>query len=170
VVCATAAYAILHAGTSRVDRVVPPRTSSIRLGLAGALMIAAWGCGSSPVTRSRIEKSIAATFANLVHAQLSRIGLLPLSPSSLSVKADCHRTSGGAAGAGDWICTLIWSGPNGTRLQDMYDLSVGTDGCYTASVDPTESQLGGPTVTTVAGQTKRNLLYKFRRMLRYDLL
>ncbi len=138
-----------------------PCTLWVRLGLAGVLMIASSSCTSSPITSSRIEKSIASTFANLVHAQISRVGLSPLSASDISVKANCHRATGGGAGAGDWVCTLVWSGPNGTLLQDTYDLSVATDGCYTAAVDPTESQLGGPTLTTADGKTQRNLLYKF---------
>jgi ABC-2 type transport system permease protein len=140
---------------------VQPCFAGLRLGLAGALMIASWGCESSPITSPRIEKSIASTFANLVHAQISRVGLSPLAASEISVKANCHRATGGGAGAGDWACTLVWSGPNGTLLQDTYDLFVATDGCYTAAVDPRESQLGGATLTTADGKTQRNLLYKF---------
>jgi hypothetical protein len=81
--------------------------------------------------------------------------------SDISVKGNCHRATGVDPGAGEWICTLVWSGPNGTPLRDTYDLSVGTDGCYAAAVDPTESQLGGPALTGADGKTERNLLYKF---------
>src|SRR5262245_22471626 len=126
-----------------------------------ALAITTGNCGLSPVTSARIETSVANTFANLVHAQLSRIGLGPVTPSDIRVKATCHRPGGGDRGAGEWVCTLVWSGPNGTVLQDTFDVTAGPDGCYTASVDPTESQLGGPTIKTVDGRTERNLLYRF---------
>jgi hypothetical protein len=46
-------------------------------------------------------------------------------------------------------------------LRDAYDLFVGTDGCYTATVDVTEGHLGGPTVKSSDGRDVRNLLYAF---------
>jgi hypothetical protein len=81
--------------------------------------------------------------------------------SDITVTASCYRSNGGAIGAGEWVCTLIWHGPNQATLHDTYDLSVGTDGCYTAVVDAAESQLGGPTIKTADGTSVRNLLYSF---------
>jgi hypothetical protein len=54
----------------------------------------------------------------------------------------------------------VWYGPNRASLRDTYDLSVGTDGCYTATVDGSEA-LGGPTITLPDGRNVRNLLYTF---------
>jgi hypothetical protein len=118
-------------------------------------------CGSSPITADRIEHAIKPTFANLVHVQISRLGLSPVAVSDLQVSASCYRPGGRKSGAGDWICMLIWSGPNGPSLHDRYDVSVTTDGCYTASVDASESQLGGPTIRTQDGRAIRNVLYAF---------
>ena len=131
--------------------------------LAIAVSLAVCGCGPSPITGVRIEASIARTFANLVHAQLSRVGLSPLAGSDINVVATCRRTvaAGGAAGAGDWVCTLAWYGPNRKILRDTYDLFVGTDGCYTATADGAEAQLGGPTIAASDGSNVRNLLYAF---------
>src|SRR5262245_55563421 len=126
-----------------------------------AAAITTWHCGSSLLTASRVETSIAGTFSNLVQAQLLRIGLASVAPVEIKVKATCHRPGGGDSGAGEWICSLVWSGPNGSFLQDTFDVTVGPDGCYTAAVDPTESQLGGPTSKALDGRTERNLLYKF---------
>src|SRR5689334_20972879 len=130
---------------------------------AGIVMIALAGsaCGSSPITAARIEASVARTFANLVQVQLTRIGLPAIAASDLHVTASCSRTAGGVAGSGEWMCSLIWSGPNGAVLRDMYDLSVAPDGCYTAAVDSAEGQLGGPTIRTADGADVRNLLYNF---------
>jgi hypothetical protein len=46
-------------------------------------------------------------------------------------------------------------------LRDRYDVAVGTDGCYTATVDGAEADLGGPTITLPNGGTVRNLVYAF---------
>jgi hypothetical protein len=98
-----------------------------------------------------------------VHLQLLRIGLPPVAASDITVKTGCRKLvpETGLAGAGDWVCTLVWSGPNGVPLTDAYDLAVSTDGCYTASAEGAEAGMGGPTVATRDGRLIRNLLYTF---------
>jgi hypothetical protein len=127
--------------------------------IAGALV----GCTHSPITATRIEAAIAPTFANLVHLQLSRMGLPAIAASSIKVTANCRKLAawGGPTGAGDWVCTLGWYGPNGSTLMDRYDLSVATDGCFTATVDGAEAHLGGPTLKALNGRDVRNVLYTF---------
>jgi hypothetical protein len=141
------------------------RTTGIGLrdALAAVTSLAVFGCGPSPITSSRIEGSIAPTFANLVHVQLSRVGLPPVAASDIKVAASCHKlvAGSGAVGAGDWVCTLVWHGPNSTLLRDTYDLSVTTDGCYTATVDGAEAHLGGPIINASDSTSMRNLLYTF---------
>jgi hypothetical protein len=130
--------------------------------LAAAVLVAACGCGPSPITAARIEGAIAPTFGNLVHVQLSRIGLPPVDVSEITVTASCRKLApGSGAGAGNWVCVLDWHGPNRQSLRDTYDLSVGTDGCYSATVDGTEAGIGGPTVTGADAAEMRNLLYTF---------
>jgi hypothetical protein len=140
-------------------------TTSIRLRAAPAIVTAAIlaGCALSPITSERIERAIAPTFANLVHLQLSRIGLPAVAPSAITVRASCRKAvPGGAdAGSGQWVCALDWYGPNRKTLRDTYDLSVGTDGCYTATIESGEATLGGPTIATSDGKMVRNLLYAF---------
>ena len=136
-------------------------TSCVGGAFLHALGLVTASCGSSPITGSRVEAAIGHTFANLVHAQLARTGLSPVPVSAIAVTASCYRSNGSTIGPGDWVCTLIWHGPNQTTLHDTYDLSVGTDGCYTAVVDAAESQLGGPTIKTADGVSVRNLLYSF---------
>jgi hypothetical protein len=139
------------------------RTISIYLrGAFGVLItVAAIGCGSSPITSARIERAIAPTFANLLRVQVSWLGLPPVALSDITVTASCRRlvVGGGAAGSGEWICTLIWQVPSRDSLRDEYDLLVTTDGCYTATVDG--AQLGGPTLKSSDGIDVRNLLYTF---------
>jgi hypothetical protein len=141
------------------------RTAGTRFvaALVVSTALAGSGCGPSPITSDRIERAIAPTFANLVHLQLSRAGLSSVPASDIRVTASCTRLAAGdsRAGAGDWACALVWAGPNGRSLRDRYDVSVTPDGCYTATVDAAEAQLGGPTFTTPDGRNLRNLLYAF---------
>jgi len=130
------------------------------LGAAVAAAFVASGCGKSPITSTRIETAVAPTFGHLVPLQLSRLGLPAVPASDIKVIAACHRADF-TSGAGDWVCTLDWYGPNGIPLRDTYDLSVGTDGCYTAAVDRGEGHLGGPTNVASDGRILRNLLYTF---------
>ena len=133
----------------------------LRDALAAVTSVVLFGCGPSPITSARIEGAIEPTFANLVHLQLSRIGLPPV--ADIKVRASCRKVvaASGAAGSGDWVCTLVWYGPNLKTLRDTYDLSVATDGCYTATVDGAEGHLGGPTLKALNRSDVRNLLYTF---------
>ena len=120
-------------------------------------------CGSSAITRTRVESAVASTFANLVQVQLERMGLGPVPPPGIRVAANCRRMTPGRreAGSGEWACELTWYGPNHTPLVDAYDVSVAADGCYTASVGAGEGNLGGPTIPLRDGTRIRNVLYAF---------
>ncbi len=130
--------------------------------IPAAILLAMAGCGPSPITRARVEQAVAPTFANLVQVQVNRMGLPSVPPPGVKAVANCRRLVGTAdRGAGEWGCAITWYGPNRTGMMDTYDVTVGTDGCYTASVAGEEGHLGGPTVITSDGRTIRNLLYVF---------
>jgi hypothetical protein len=132
--------------------------SSVVVAAAGLALSA---CGSGAITADRLERALAPTFANLVHAQLTRMGLNAVPVSDLRVAASCYRVGGGDAGAGEWACMVVWAGPRGGTLRDGYEVTVGANGCYTATLSSAEAQLGGPTVTAADGRQVRNLLYAF---------
>jgi hypothetical protein len=131
----------------------------VRLALALTTGVAMCGCGSSPITAPRIESAIATTFANLVETQVSWLGLPAMIATDFDVTASCKKLSGGIAGSGEWLCTLVWRGPERQTLRDSYDLFVATDGCYMALV--AGESLGGPTLKASDGREVRNLLYAF---------
>ena len=132
----------------------------LRAVVAAIALVAVSGCGPSPITSARIESAVAPTFANLVHVQVSWLGLEPMAASAFAVKARCRKLSGSeTAGAGDWICTVAWQDPDGRPLRDTYDLFVATDGCYTATVEG--DNVGGPVLRAQDGSDVRNLLYTF---------
>ena len=138
------------------------RTTSVvvRSAVGALAFLALAGCHATPITSARIEGSIARTFANLVHVQVSSMGLPPMSAPDFGVKASCRKPgSSNNAGSGDWICTMVWRGPDRQTLRDTFDLFVGTDGCYTATAEG--ETLGGPTLKATNGRDVRNLLYTF---------
>jgi hypothetical protein len=133
---------------------------ALRSRLAAITAVAALGCGPSPITSGRIEGAIEPTFANLVQVQVSWLGLPPMAASEFAVTASCRKPLKGiTVGAGEWECRLVWKGPDRQTLHDTYDLSVATDGCYTATV--VGDNLGGPTLKARDGSEVRNLLYAF---------
>ena len=117
------------------------------------------GCGASPITADRLERAIAPTFANLMHTQVSWLGLAPVAASSFEAGATCRKAVGGSTGSGEWICTLRWTTPERQQLRELYDLYVTPDGCYAATVEG--ESLGSPTITAPDGRRVRNLLYAF---------
>jgi hypothetical protein len=135
------------------------RSMLLRCTLTAMTAFAVLGCGASPITPARIEGAIAPTFANLVHIQVSWLGLPPMAASDFGVKASCRKLSGDEGGSGEWGCTVVWQGPFGQPLRDSYDLFVATDGCYMATVSG--ESLGGPTLRASDGREVRNLLYAF---------
>jgi hypothetical protein len=132
----------------------------MRAVLAIAVVLTLSGCSSySPITPARLEKAIASTFANLVETQVSWVGLPRMTAAEVSAAARCLKLPNGGAGAGEWVCTVIWMGPQGQSVRDAYDLFVATDGCYMASL--AGESLGGPVLWTPDGKPVRNLLYAF---------
>jgi hypothetical protein len=127
------------------------------IGMLAAIALSS--CGRSAITSNRIETAIQTTFANLVELQVSRLGLPPMTAPDFAVTAICRKQPTDGAGAGEWVCTLVWQGPDRRTLRDTYDLQVGTDGCFAASVSG--ETLGGPTLKASDGRTVRNLLYAF---------
>jgi hypothetical protein len=117
------------------------------------------GCGHSPITATRIETAVETTFANRLELQVARLKLKPLPAPDFAITAICQKPTGRNTGGGDWVCTLVWQGPDRQALRDTYDLFVNTDGCYTATV--AGESLGGPTLKATDGATVKNLLYTF---------
>jgi hypothetical protein len=127
--------------------------------LAVLSAFATFACTSTALSPARIERAIAPTFANLVQIQVSWLGLKPMAAADFAVNARCRRLAGGNAGSGEWMCTIVWRGPDDQILRDTYDLFVGTDGCYMAAV--AGESLGGPILKAVNGSDVKNLLYAF---------
>ena len=135
------------------------RAVCARAVVAALAALAAIGCASSPISSTRVEDSLATTFANLVELQVARLALPAMRAPDFAVTAICRRAIGNERGSGEWSCTLVWQGPDRRMLRDTYDVYVATDGCYTARLNG--ESLGGPTLKRADGTPVRNLLYTF---------
>lgn len=134
---------------------------TIPLLVGGALLVGLTACGSGGITATRVDASVAPTFANLYVLQQAQNGAA-VSVEALHSQARCTRgdQSTPDRGAGeDWVCQVQWikQGP----AVATYSLHVQTNGCYTAEGDGPADVNGSPTITTRRGDVVANPLYKF---------
>ena len=144
------------------------RSGALRRGAAAIVAAAALagvsGCGSSGISKPRLDHAVAPTFANLYVIQQSLRGR-KVSAASLNSKADCSRGDAQTADSGagnDWTCTVTWfnTGPN-IAVTAQYQVHVQTNGCYTADGDGPADLNGQQLITAADGTTVTNPLWEF---------
>src|SRR3954449_2389316 len=134
------------------------------LALLAAALLALSACGSSDVTRARLERNLPVTFSNLYVQQAQLLGHKGISVASLHAKAQCDKGGPKVPDHGpgaDWICLMSWTDPN-VPLPDgsgKFELNVHSNDCYTA---------GGPsklvgliTITDTHGNDVDNPVFEF---------
>src|SRR4051794_16921326 len=132
--------------------------------IAGALLIALGSSSKSDVTKSRLERSLPATFSNLYVQQAALLGHRGISVKSLHAKASCDKGGPHVADHGpgsDWICLMSWSDPN-VPLPDgsaKFELNVHSNDCYTAG-GPSK-YVGQLTITDAKGRDVDNPVFEF---------
>jgi hypothetical protein len=140
------------------------RARSRRLALLAlvlvAVVVALTGCGSTGVTSSRLNASVAPTFERLYQWKRNLEG--EPAAKDLDTKAHCHRTTAKDPykGAGsDWVCTVrfLVDGPN-TAVSFNWNVQAKPDGCWNADGVPV--QLGAQTVLTSTGKRVIDPIYK----------
>jgi hypothetical protein len=143
------------------------RSSGMRWGAAAAILagvLGVSGCGSSGITKDRLNHAVAPTFANLYVLQQSLRGRKGAA-ATLNSKADCARGDASTADSGagnDWTCTVTWfnTGPN-IAVTAQYQVHVQTNGCYTADGDGPADLNGQQLITAADGATVTNPLWEF---------
>lgn len=125
-----------------------------------ALVVALTGCGSTGVTSSRLNASVAPTFERMYQWKRNLEG--EPAAKDLDTKAQCHRTTAKDPykGAGsDWVCTVrfLVDGPN-TQVSFNWNVQAKPDGCWNADGVPV--QLGSQTVLTSTGKRVIDPIYK----------
>lgn len=121
-------------------------------------------CGSSPITRPRLERSLPASFANQYVRQAGILGHTGITVASLHARAQCDKGGPKVADQGpgaDWICFMDWTDPN-VPIPDgsaKFELNARSNGCYTAT-GPTKL-VGLRTITDTQGSFVDNPVFEF---------
>ncbi|GAA4636971.1 hypothetical protein GCM10023196_088950 [Actinoallomurus vinaceus] len=129
-----------------------------------AVLLATTGCGSSGITRDRLNIAVAPTFANLYVLQQSLRGRT-VTTASMHAKAACAKggpTTPDQGAGNDWTCTVTWFnvGPAVPETAS-YQLHVQTNGCYSADGDGPADLNGQQMIVAADGATVTNPLWEF---------
>jgi hypothetical protein len=131
---------------------------------AGATILGLSACGSSDVTKARLERNLPQTFANLYVQQAKILGHKNITVQSLQARASCDKGGPKVADHGpgaDWICQMNWKDPN-VVLPDGYgkfEVSAHSNDCYTAG-GPSKL-IGLQTITDTHGNDVNNPVFEF---------
>jgi hypothetical protein len=131
---------------------------------AAAAILGISACGSSPVTRPRLERSLPQSFANQYLQQARILGHTGVTVRSLHARAQCDKGGPKIADQGpgaDWICFMSWKDPN-VPIPDgsaKFELNVRSNACYTAT-GPTKL-IGLRTITDTQGSFVDNPVFEF---------
>lgn len=103
--------------------------------LAVLAAVSLTGCGTSDVTRARLEASLAPTFENLYVQRAAILGETDVTPATVHAKATCDRGGPKVADVGpgaDWICMVAFTDDSGTRQDGKFELQAKANSTYTA--------------------------------------
>lgn len=104
--------------------------------LAGSVSLSLTACGSSTITRPRVEAALLPTFTELYLQQAVILGHTEVTRASMAATDDCDK--GGPrlpdVGVGaDWICMIHWTDDQGVKQNGKFELQVRSNSCYTAT-------------------------------------
>jgi hypothetical protein len=130
--------------------------------VVAALILA--GCGSSDVTKARLERNLPQTFSNLYVQQAKLLGHPHITVQSLHAQAQCDKGGLKVADHGpgaDWICLMRWNDPT-VKLPDgsgKFEINAHSNDCYTAG-GPSKL-VGLQTITDAHGNDVPNPVFEF---------
>jgi hypothetical protein len=137
------------------------RSCAAALVLGAAASLSA--CGSSDVTRPRLEASLAPTFANLfVLQQTDILGHPGVTAASVAAQATCDKGGPEVADRGpgaDWICQITYNDETHTAQQGKFEVQAKSNSCYTAA-GPSKL-IGLVTITDTHGNDVPNPVFEF---------
>ncbi len=134
------------------------------IGAAGCLASVALfaGCGTTDITKTRVENAIAPTFANLYVQQATILGHPGVTVASTAASANCDRGGPKVADKGpgaDWICMIHFIDDTHTAQDGKFELQIKANSCYTAG-GPSKL-VGLVTITDTHGHDVPNPVFEF---------
>lgn len=112
--------------------------------LSAGVVAAATGATGSGIDASKLQQSLATSFAHIYPVQAQEVNHLHVTAAQLRTTASCTKGGGLEAQQGpgnDWRCSVYWHlpGVNDATGQAIYQLDVDANGRYVADGDgPTE--------------------------------
>lgn len=103
--------------------------------VAAGAVLSLSACGQQDVTRARIERSLAPTFANLYAQRAVVLGEPGITAASTASRASCDRGGPKVADVGpgaDWICMIKFTDDHGKPQKGKFELQVRANSTYTA--------------------------------------
>jgi hypothetical protein len=140
-------------------------TTLQRLAAAAAAVasaVALTGCGSTDVTRARLEASIVPTFDNLYVQRAATLGRTGVTADSMRSHAWCDKGGPKVADHGpgaDWNCMIDFIDDGGTEQAGKFEVQVKSNSCYTAG-GPSKI-IGLQTITDADGHDVTNPVFEF---------
>lgn len=131
------------------------------LAMSIAVVAVATPSSGSGIDRSKIEGSLAASFAHLYRLQSRELHRPDVTEEQLRASASCYRAGspGDDEGAGnDWRCAVSWHIPGATAVGTaLYQLDVAAEGRYVADGDGPKEVNGYFQVRTPSGDAANPL-------------
>ncbi len=127
-----------------------------------AVFAAAAGRGGDDITRRRLERAIAPTFANLYVQRAAILGESGITVASIGASAACDRGGAKVADVGpgpDWICMITFTDDHGQRQQGKFEVQAHADATYVAG-GPSKL-VGLATITDTHGDDVPNPTFEF---------
>jgi hypothetical protein len=137
-------------------------TRSLVVGVAIAAAATLTAFGSNDVTRSRIERSLAPTFANLYVQRSAILGETGVTVAGVAASASCDRGGPKVPDVGpgaDWICMVTFHDDKNQVQNGKFELQVKADCTYVAG-GPSKL-VGLATLTNQAGKDVPNPAFEF---------
>jgi hypothetical protein len=118
--------------------------------------------GTPDVTKVRLERSLAQTFANLYAQQAVILGIDGITPAKIAASASCDRGGPKVADVGsgaDWICQVTFHDTTGQVQTGKFEIQAKADSTYVAG-GPSKL-IGLATITDKSGKDVPNPVFEF---------
>jgi ABC-2 type transport system permease protein len=127
-----------------------------------AVLAVASNWGPTAITQNRLERSVVANFRNLTVLQQDYLGRPHAPGRDMRILPSCRRqgVATPTRGPGDnWVCALDVFTAALKQVPVNYDVTVQTNGCYTA--EGPETYIGPLTIRDRQGRRRVNPLFRF---------
>lgn len=142
------------------------RTRLFKIGLglavAAAAVAATTAAGSPDITKVRMEKALAPTFANLYVQQAHILGIPGITVAGIDASATCDRGGPKVADVGsgaDWICMVTFHDDHQKVQTGKFEVQIKADSTYVAG-GPSKL-IGQATITGKSGKDVPNPVFEF---------